>query len=582
MKADRRALRLLIRAIAPDRASFGWTLTFLLGAGLLEALGPLLGKTLIDDHLMTGDVDTRVAAMLLAGLVLAGWSAAILRYFTLIRMSRIAMHAVLRLRQWVHAHVLNLPMAYFDQHNSGQLVSRITNDTEQIRRLYVQVLFEVMQGLAVLIGAVVAMAWLDWRLMLIVLALLPIMVGIIWLYRRLSSAAVARTRQLRSEINAQMAESIAGMAVLQASRASARATGRFTDTNSAYYNSRVREVRANAWMLRPALDLVSLLLIVAAVGAFGTLPFDGIQIGLLYAFISYIERVVEPLIQITQQFSMLQQSLASATRLDQLLEQPQQEAPDGQARPAGGDVRIEALNFGYQPDAPVLRDLNLHVEAGSFVGIVGHTGAGKSSLLSLLLRFYRADSGRIAIGGAPLESIDDDGFHENIGLVPQEPFLLAASARDNIDMGRGLSRQSIEEAARQAGLDAYLRSLPDGYDTTLGEGGARLSAGQKQLLAVARALAGQPQILLLDEATSRVDSATEQTIARAIAALHGQVTVMAIAHRLSTIRHADNIVVLNHGQIAERGTHQQLMRLDAGIYRRLYELQRIERPGGPA
>ena len=235
MKADRRALRLLIRAIAPDRASFGWTLTFLLGAGLLEALGPLLGKTLIDDHLMTGDVDTRVAAMLLAGLVLAGWSAAILRYFTLIRMSRIAMHAVLRLRQWVHAHVLNLPMAYFDQHNSGQLVSRITNDTEQIRRLYVQVLFEVMQGLAVLIGAVVAMAWLDWRLMLIVLALLPIMVGIIWLYRRLSSAAVARTRQLRSEINAQMAESIAGMAVLQASRASARATGRFTDTNSANF-----------------------------------------------------------------------------------------------------------------------------------------------------------------------------------------------------------------------------------------------------------------------------------------------------------------------------------------------------------
>lgn len=578
MKTDRAALQLLVRAVRPDRRGFALAVSTLVLAGLLEAVGPLLGKIFVDDHLMTGSVDSQGVAWLLGGMLLASWGASGLRYLSMIRMARIAMNAVQRLRQWVHAHVLKLPMSHFDSSHSGQLVSRITNDTEQIRRLYVQALFEMLQGATILLGAIVAMAWLDWRLMLIVLMLIPIMTGIIWLYRRLSSAAVMRTRQLRSDINAQVAEGIAGMTVLQASQSAGRSYDRFAQTNHRYYESRLREMRANAWLLRPALDLVSLLLVVTTVAAFGTLPFEALQVGLLYAFISYIERVVEPLIQITQQFSMLQQSLASATRLDELLATPAETAPSNPQPISNGHVRIEKVRFGYQPDNPVLHDLDLDIPAGCFFGIVGHTGAGKSTLLALLLRFYQPQAGQILLGGIALSQIDDDSFHAQVGLVPQEPFLLAATVRENIDMGRDLEDTRIQHAARQAGAHDLICRLENGYDTALGEGGARLSAGQKQLLAVARALAGQPRILLLDEATARVDSETEQVVTRAIAQLHGSVTVIAIAHRLSTLRHADHIAVLNHGHLAELGAHEQLMKLSDGIYRRLYQLQQID-PG---
>ena len=439
MKTDRAALKLLVNAVQPDRRRFTWAVITLVVAGLLEAMGPLLGKMFVDDYLMSQAITSHDATWLLAGMLLASWAASGLRYLSMLTMARVAMQAVQRLRQWVHAHVLKLPIATFDSSHSGQLVSRITNDTEQIRRLYVQALFEMLQGLTILFGAIVAMAWLDWRLMLIVLMLVPIMTGIIWLYRRLSEAAVMRTRELRSDINAQIAESIAGMTVLQASRSTARAGTRFANTNQLYYASRLREMRANAWLLRPALDFVSLLLVIATVAAFGTLPFEALQVGLLYAFISYIERVVEPLIQITQQFSMLQQSLASATRLDELLRMPAESRSTTSRQLRSGHVRIENLSFGYQADKPVLHRIDLDIPAGHYFGIVGHTGAGKSSLLALLLRFYQPQEGRILLGDVSLSELDDASFHAQVGLVPQEPFLLAASVRENIDMGRGLS-----------------------------------------------------------------------------------------------------------------------------------------------
>ncbi|HXA48399.1 MAG TPA: ATP-binding cassette domain-containing protein, partial [Burkholderiaceae bacterium] len=212
---------------------------------------------------------------------------------------------------------------------------------------------------------------------------------------------------------------------------------------------------------------------------------------------------------------------------------------------------------------------------GSFYGIVGHTGSGKSTLLSLLLRFYHAQSGGIDIDGIPLASIGDAAFRANVGLVPQDPFLLAANARDNIDMGRGLSQHDIEAAARAAKAHGFICNLERGYDTPLGEGGARLSTGQKQLIAIARALAGKPRILFLDEATSHIDSETEQVVQTALNELRGQVTIIAIAHRLSTIRDADRIIVLNHGRIAESGSHEQLMDIPTGIYQRLYMLQQL-------
>ncbi|WLI88188.1 ABC transporter transmembrane domain-containing protein [Massilia sp. R2A-15] len=577
-----RAVGLLRRAAHPDRRHLGWAVLWLALAAGLEVLGPILGKALIDQHLLPHHMDWPRMAALLGGMLVSGWIASGLRYLQLVRLSGLAMRSVQRLREWVYGHVLRLPMAFFDQAITGQLVSRVTNDTEAVKTLYIQVLFVILDSTIVLAGTMAAMAWLDWRLMLIVLALVPAVVLIVWLYQRMSAPAVTRARALRSDINGQMAESIGGMSVLQANNAEARFAQRFGETNRAHYKARLAELRANAFLLRPALDFLNVVLLAVVIFSFGRREMNAVEVGVLYAFISYIARVVEPLIQITMQFSGLQQAVVATARVAALLDEPG--APEHaagkvahDAAPARGvpAIRIRDLNFAYVPGQTVLHQLSLDIAQGAFVGIVGHTGSGKSTLLSLMLRYYSTQTGTIEMNGQPLAGIDNERFRADVGLVPQDPFLLAASARENIDMGRGLSQQQIESAARAAHAHAFIMALEGGYETPLGEGGSRLSTGQKQLIAIARALAGQPKILLLDEATSNIDSQTEQIVQVALDELRGRVTIVAIAHRLSTIRDADRIIVLNHGRIAESGTHDALMRIDGGLYQRLYLLQQL-------
>ena len=578
----RRAAALLTRAARPDARHLGWAIVWLVLAAGLEVLGPLLGKSLIDDHLLPHRLDWPRMALLLGGLLVSGWIASWLRYLQLVRLSGLAMRSVQRLRVWVFSHVLRLPMAFFDRAITGQLVSRVTNDTEAVKTLYIQVLFVMLDSSIVLAGTMVAMAYLDWRLMLIVLCLVPAVTGIVWLYQRLSAPAVTRARALRSDINGQMAESIGGMSVLQANNAAARFAARFAVTNDKHYAARLAELRANAFLLRPALDMLNVVLLAVVLFSFGLRDMNAVEVGVLYAFVSYIARVVEPMIQITMQFSGLQQAVVATARVATLLDEPgatehgaarQVEGPRGPVdAPA---VSMRDVVFAYVPGQPVLHGLSLDIAQGAFFGIVGHTGSGKSTLLSLLLRYYNADQGSIAMLGEPLASIGNARFRAEVGLVPQDPFLLAASARENIDMGRGLSDAQIETAARAAHAHDFISALENGYATELGEGGSRLSTGQKQLIAIARALAGEPRILLLDEATSHIDSATEQVVQQALDELRGRVTVIAIAHRLSTIRDADRIIVLNHGRIAEAGPHDALMQREGGIYQRLYLLQQL-------
>jgi len=574
------AAALLLRAATTERGHLVQAVAWLLLAAGLEALGPLAGKFLIDRYLLPRHADLPAMAGLLGGALVAGIIATWLRYAQLVRLAGVAMRSVQRIREQVYGHVLRLPMAFFDHAIIGQLVSRVTNDTEAVKTLYVQVLFVILDSLILLSGAMVAMLWLDWHLMLIVAALVPVVALIVVLYQRLSAPAVTRTRELRSELNAQVAESIAGMPVLQAANATDRFRAHFASLNEAHYASRRGELRANAWLLRPVLDFLNVLLLAIVLGVFGLraehAALSAVEVGILYAFISYITRVVEPLIQITMQFSQLQQALVSASRVHALLAEAETPLPGDQGRVVHGEIAVEGLDFAYQPGHPVLHDLHLRLPAGSFHGIVGHTGSGKSTLLSLLLRFYPSAPGSIRIDGVPLEAIPEDSFRASVGLVPQEPFLLAASARENIALGRPLSDAQVEAAARAAHAHGFITALENGYDTFLGEGGARLSTGEKQLLAIARALAGAPRILLLDEATAHIDSETEQVVQRALAELRGRVTIVAIAHRLSTVRDADRIVVLNHGRIAELGTHAELMAIPGGLYQRLYQLQQLE------
>ena len=576
------ALGLLRRAAHPDRRHLGWATFWLILAAALEVAGPILGKALIDEHLLPRHLDWPRMATLLGAMLVTGWIASGLRYLQLVRLSGLAMRSVQRLREWVFSHVLRLPMAFFDRAVTGQLISRVTNDTEAVKTLYIQVLFAILDSLIVLIGTMAAMAWLDWRLMLIVLALVPAVVAIVFLYQRLSAPAVTRARALRSEINGQIAESIGGMSVLQANNAEARFGERFAGTNRAHYKARLAELRANAFLLRPALDFLNVVLLAVVIFSFGQREMNAIEVGVLYAFISYIARVVEPLIQITMQFSGLQQAVVATARVSALLDEAgapehDKDKPEHEHEPPAGApaVRIRNLTFGYAPGQDVLHELDLDVPQGAFFGIVGHTGSGKSTLLSLLLRYYPSQQGCIEVNGQPLDQIGNTHFRSAVGLVPQDPFLLAASARENIDMGRGLPHAAIEAAARAAHAHDFIMALEDGYETSLGEGGSRLSTGQKQLIAIARALAGQPRIMLLDEATSHIDSATEQVVQEAMNELRGRVTVIAIAHRLSTIRDADRIVVLNHGRIAESGTHDELMQVAGGLYQRLYLLQQL-------
>ncbi len=591
-KDDRKAaFKLLVESARPDLPQLKMASAWLIVAALVEALGPWFGKTLIDKVLLPKSNDVMLVVALLAGALVAGVFSTWVRYFQLRRLAGLAMRSVQRLRERVYNHVLRLPMTYFDSAITGQMVSRVTNDTEAVKQLYIQVLFTILDAVIMISGMFTLMFWLNWRLALIATVLIPAVIIVVFLYQRASANAVARTRQLRSEVNAQMSESISGMQVIQASNAVDKFTQRFSDTNWHQYASKQLEVRANAWLLRPMLDAVRILLLAAIMLAFGLDAASGVsnpggplsaqglsiaEVGLLYAFIAYVGRVGDPLVDITVQFAQFQQSVVAAARVNTLLKENEVNLNASPNRISSGQIEFKQLDFQYQVGPKVLKQIDLTIAAGAFVGIVGHTGSGKSTLLSLLLRFYAAPKESLFIDGQAIEQFGEQAYREQVGLVPQEPFLIAATVRENIAMGRSLTNEQIIAAAQSAQAHEFVSALPNGYETVLGEGGARLSVGQKQLIAIARTLAGEPKILLLDEATSHIDSETEILVQQALDRLRGRMTVIAVAHRLSTIRDADQIIVMNHGVVAEQGSHAQLMGKEGGIYARLYELQRIQ------
>ncbi|ELX7500288.1 ATP-binding cassette domain-containing protein [Vibrio fluvialis] len=569
------SLQLLMSYVFAEKALFVKTLLLVILATGFDVLGPMLSKVFIDEFVMQDHYPLWPVAGVIGLFVFSVLAGTYLKYKQTLRFLDIALNAVLDIRKRLFKHVLTLPVAFFDYARTGQLVSRITNDTESIKDIYVQFLSNILANLILLIGILTAMAILDIQLMLVALLLIPAVVTLIYLYQKFSVKAVTESRQLRSDINSTMNESISGMTVIQATNQQHAKYEQFQAINRDYYATRLKSVTVGSLLLRPAINLLSILVLGGVVWFFGLKVVEGVaEVGVLYAYLNYLGRFTEPLVEITQRFSLYQQAIVAGDRVHELLQEPS--AHEGSARwseISRGDLAIEQLTFSYQKDKPVLHDINVQVDAGRFYAIVGHTGSGKSTLLNLLLNFYQPQSGSIRIDGHKLSDYDQHTLRQGIGFIPQEPFVLATTVFDNIDMGRNLSQEAVERAAKQAHLHEVIIAMNDGYQTELGEGGLRLSTGQRQQLIIARALAGSPKILLLDEATANIDSETEQVVQRALNELQGKVTLIVVAHRLSTIHHADNILVLDKGHLIEQGNHQQLMTIEHGRYRAMYLLQ---------
>ena len=572
------SFKMLMGYVFSDRPRLIKALLLVVFATALDVIGPMLGKVFIDRFIMPDHYPLWPIIGIVVLYATATLLGTYLKYQQTMKFVDIALNAVLDIRKRIFAHVLRLPMAFFDYARTGQLVSRITNDTESIKDIYVQFLSKVLSSIIMLIGILTAMAILDVHLMLIALALIPAIVVMIYFYQRLSGQIVADSRQFRSDINATISESIGGMAVIQATNQQQAKLGQFDTINGGYYKTRLQTITIGSFLLRPAINLLSILVLAGVVWFFGLKVVNGYtEIGVLYAYLNYLGRFTEPLVEITQRFSLYQQAMVAGDRVFELFQEPTMASDHGtQNRIEHGHLSLQQVNFHYQEDKPILQEINVDIAAGEFFAVVGHTGSGKSTLLSLLLNFYQPQSGSITIDGHKLDDYHHDVLRQGVGFIPQEPFILASTLFDNIDMGRGLCLEAIQNAARKAHLHDVIMEMSEGYQTQLGEGGLRLSTGQRQQLIIARALAGSPKILLLDEATANVDSETEQVVQKALSQLQGQVTMIVVAHRLSTIRQADQILVLDKGKLIEQGNHEQLMGIEHGRYKAMYLLQQQE------
>ena len=569
--------RLLAYALQ-DRRLVRQALLLLLIATILDVCGPILVKVFLDDYVVPGHwPQGEIIALTIAYLLLM-CGTAIATYVQSIKLNIIAQDAVRSIREQVFDKVIHQPLREFDKSHTGNLISRITNDSEAIKQLYVEVLATFAQNLIRIIGILIAMAILNPQLMLICLLFVPIVAALMFIYQRYSAPLFHHARSLLSDINARLHESIQGMTVIQLNTQEKRFRKQFNETAEAHYRARLRNTKLDAFILRPLVDFLHKLMLAGLILVFGYQALNSpVEIGVLYAFIAYLGRFAEPLIEMTQRLNLYQQALVAGERIFELIDR--EDIPreiNASAHVTRGHVQFKHIHFSYDGQHPVINNVSLTIPAGSFQAIVGHTGSGKSTLTQLLLRFYEPQYGSIEIDNYPLNQFEERTLRQQIAIVQQDPFIFNNSIRDNITLDLDLDDETVITAAQQTGLHQHVEKLDQGYATRLGERGAAFSSGQRQLLALTRALVRQPKILILDEATANIDSHSEAEIQKSLMSLRGEVTLLAIAHRLSTVEHADNITVLHHGHIAQQGTHPQLIK-QPGIYKQLYEMQTLSK-----
>ncbi|CAM4357952.1 ATP-binding cassette subfamily B protein [Paenibacillus endophyticus] len=481
---------------------------------------------------------------------------------------------VRKMRTDIFAHTQRLPVNYYDNLSAGQVVSRVTNDTEAIRELYVAVLANFFTGIIYMAAIYGALFLLDVRLALVALPLVPILIIWIIVYRKFAARYNRIIRAKLSEINGMINESIQGMTIIQAFRRQKETTKEFEEMNEHYYKYQNKLLSLNSITSHNLVNVVRNILFIIVIWMFwGDSLRGAVSVGVLYAFVDYMNRMFAPIVGIVNQLSNLETARVSAERVFKLMDEEGIDVATGKMDRYKGDVKFEDVSFAYKQDEYVLKHISFHARQGQTVALVGHTGSGKSSILNLLFRFYDSKEGKIIVDGKDVRDMPKQLLRQHMGIVLQDPFLFTGTIASNISLDNpAISREKIEQSLRDVGAYDMFSQLQGGIDAPVIEKGSTLSAGQRQLVSFARALAYDPAILILDEATASIDTETEAIIQEALDVLKKGRTTFVIAHRLSTIRNADQILVLDRGVIVERGNHDELME-QRGKYFAMYQLQ---------
>jgi ATP-binding cassette, subfamily B, bacterial len=570
-RQTRRRLAALWELTRPYKARTILSAVSLLAATATALAPPFLSKYAVDDGIRQHDLQKLwwiVGAFLLAGL--ANWG---MSYVQTYLTGWVGERMLADLRNKLFSHLQRLSLGYFERNRAGVIISRLTNDVEALDQLVTDGVSTLVQSTLTLLGTAILLFILDWRLALATLAVIPFMSIATIVFRVHSTRAYRAVRERLGLVTATLAEDIAGMRMVQAFTREEQNIRNFRTVAERYRDSNMQTVVLNGWYF-PFVDLLSSIALAVVLGYGGHLYFNGdVTIGTLFAFMLYVQNFFDPVQQLSQLYNTFLSATAALDKImDVMDEEPQiVDAPDAKPLPpVEGHVRFEAVRFSYGTGPEVLHGLDLDVPSGTTVALVGHTGAGKSTIAKLLARFYDPTHGRLTIDDHDLRYVTQESLRRQLGIVPQEGFLFAGTVTENIAFGRAdATPDEVIRAAQAVGAHDFILRLEDGYETQLQERGSRLSLGQRQLVALARALLADPRILILDEATSSVDIGTERKIEEALRLLLAGRTAFIIAHRLSTIRDADLIVVLEHGQIVEQGSHDELLQR-RGLYTSLY------------